>query len=102
MFIARALSSNPDVIFLDEPLVGVDTGAEEKFYKLLYRMNKEFNITLVMVSHDIGVVANEATEIACINHTLIYHGTPNGFMHKGNLKKLYGAGAQLAWHHHGH
>jgi zinc transport system ATP-binding protein len=100
VFIARALAGNPKIVFLDEPTVGVDIGASEKFYELMHRLNRDMGLTLVLVSHDIGVIANEVTEIACINHTLVYHGSPHNFMHQGNLEMLYGEGTKLAWHHH--
>src|SRR5439155_1305754 len=50
VFIARALASRPELLLLDEPTVGVDVDAQEQFYSLLRRLNREFGTTLVLVS----------------------------------------------------
>ncbi len=80
VFIARALASEPEVIFLDEPTVGVDIKTQKQFYQLLRKLNKELNLTLVLVSHELDVVAHEATELVYINRTLEYYGDPNEFL----------------------
>jgi zinc transport system ATP-binding protein len=80
VFIARALASEPEIIFLDEPTVGVDIKTQKQFYSLLRKLNKELNLTLILVSHELDVVAHEATEIGYINRTLEYYGDPNEFL----------------------
>ncbi len=100
VFIARALAGEPEVIFLDEPTVGVDVQAQEQFYTLLETLNKKFGLTLILVSHDIDVVANEVTELACINQTLVYHGTPTEFVKGDYLQKLYGHNIRQILHDH--
>jgi len=100
VFIARALASAPEVILLDEPTVGVDSKAQEEFYGLLHRLNSDLDLTLVLVSHDIDVVAQEATEIASLNRTLIYHGPPKELLAGNYLAKAYGKGLKFIWHGH--
>lgn len=100
VFIARALAGEPEIIFLDEPTVGVDVKTQEQFYALLKKLNQEMNITLILISHDIDVVAEEATELACINQTLIYHGAPDEFIKGDYLKKLYGHNIRQILHNH--
>lgn len=80
VFIARALAVEPEVIFLDEPTVGVDIKTQKQFYQLLRKLNKELHLTLVLVSHELDVVAHEATELVYINRTLEYYGDPNEFL----------------------
>jgi zinc transport system ATP-binding protein len=80
VFIARALASEPEIIFLDEPTVGVDVKTQKQFYQLLRKLNKELQLTLVLVSHELDVVAHEATELVYINRTLEYYGEPNEFL----------------------
>ncbi|MBI4239817.1 metal ABC transporter ATP-binding protein [Candidatus Uhrbacteria bacterium] len=90
VFIARALAGEPDIIFLDEPTVGVDMRTQEEFYALLRRLNQEKGITLVLVSHDIHVISREVTELACINERLVYYGEPRAFIEGDYLNALYG------------
>lgn len=100
VFIARALAGQPEVIFLDEPTVGVDIKAQEDFYALLSRLNKNLNITLIIISHDVDAVSHEVTEIACLNQSLVYHGEPKKFMKGHYLENLYGKNARLVDHKH--
>lgn len=100
VFIARALAGEPEVIFLDEPTVGVDVATQEQFYSLLKKLNQEVGLTLILISHDIDVIANEVTELACINQTLVYHGEPKKFITGNYLEKLYGRNTHMILHDH--
>jgi len=92
VFIARALASEPEIIFLDEPTVGVDIKTQKQFYALLRKLNKEMNLTLILVSHELDVVAHEATEIAYINRNLVYYGDPAEFLKGEYFHELIGKG----------
>jgi len=52
IFIAKALISSPQLLVLDEPTTGIDNETEEDFYNLIYKLNKDDGITIVMVTHD--------------------------------------------------
>lgn len=100
VLIARALALEPRILVLDEPTVGVDVHNQEQFYRLLKQLNQEMGLTLILVSHDIDVVANEVTELACINQTLVYHGEPTQFVKEDYVKQLYGKETKFILHHH--
>jgi zinc transport system ATP-binding protein len=99
-FIARALASAPDLLVLDEPTVGVDLDAQEQFYSLLRRLNRDRGTTLVLVSHDIGVVAAEVTQLACLNRTLVFHGPPQDAIRSGALAQMYRPESLMVAHRH--
>ncbi len=99
VLIARALAAEPELLVLDEPTVGVDVEAQEQFYGLLHRLNEE-GVTLVLVSHDVGVVAREVTQLACLNRRLFFHGSPQEALRSGTLEQLYRAGSWLVAHRH--
>ncbi len=90
VLIARALATEPEVIFLDEPTVGVDTKTQKQFYSLLRKLNKEFSLTLILISHELDVVAHEATEIGYINRTMEYFGEPEEFLKGKYFHELIG------------
>jgi zinc transport system ATP-binding protein len=100
VLIARALVSNPELLILDEPTGGVDPEAQTSFYALLHHLNRERELTLILVSHDIGVVAKEVTKLACLNRRLIFHGRPADFLSDAALTALYGPSVRVVSHRH--
>jgi zinc transport system ATP-binding protein len=82
VFIARALATEPEVVFLDEPTAGVDAASQKQFYDLLRKLNAEFGLTLALISHDVGILADHATEMAHVNRKLDYYANPDEFPHQ--------------------
>ncbi|WP_304196034.1 metal ABC transporter ATP-binding protein [Peptostreptococcus stomatis] len=56
VIIAKAIVNQPEVLILDEPTSGIDHRSEEILYQLLDRLNKEENITILMISHDLNKI----------------------------------------------
>jgi zinc transport system ATP-binding protein len=100
VFIARALVSQPELLILDEPTSGVDAESQAAFYELLHTLNKKKKLTLVLISHDIDVVAKEVSEVACINRTLVFHGIPKDMLQTDFVDKMYGKHLQFVVHGH--
>ncbi len=100
VLIARALVSEPELLILDEPTESVDPEAQTGFYALLRHLNRERGVTLILVSHDIGVVAREVTKVACLNRRLVFHGRPTDFMTAEALTALYGPAVRVVAHEH--
>lgn len=100
VFIARALINNPQILFMDEPLVGVDLESQNMFYGLLNKLNKEHNITLVMVSHDIGVISKKVNRLFCLSNGKVYSHDTNKDKNTNILKELYGENVNLLFHEH--
>ncbi|MBN1538758.1 MAG: ABC transporter ATP-binding protein [Candidatus Thermoplasmatota archaeon] len=68
VFIARALASQPRMLLLDEPTASVDAPIEESIYKLLSELNRD--MTIVLVTHDIGIISSNVGTVACLNRHL--------------------------------
>lgn len=98
VFIARALASEPDVLILDEPTVGVDIGAQKTFYDFLASLNRDHNLTIIFISHDIDAVSQETKTVLCLNHNLVCHGLPQDLLNEHVLEKLYGKHSQRVPH----
>ncbi|MBB6446007.1 metal ABC transporter ATP-binding protein [Bacillus benzoevorans] len=104
VFIARALVSDPQLLILDEPTVGVDAGNVRSFYEMLGELNKSIGITLVLVTHDIGTITNKVTHVACLNKHLYFHGNIREFeeLNQSGMSSFYGYDLQLLTHEHDH
>lgn len=79
VFIARAIVGSPEVLILDEPTVGVDSHSEAQFYELIQKLNREMKLSMILVSHDLGVISSRMDTIACLNRRLHYHGNAVDF-----------------------
>jgi zinc transport system ATP-binding protein len=76
VFIARALVAGPRVVLLDEPMTGVDQGAQESLMGLLDQVKRAMGLTLVIVSHNLRAIVASCDQVACLNCTLHYHDRP--------------------------
>jgi zinc transport system ATP-binding protein len=72
VFIARALATDPEILFLDEPTAGVDPEFETDLYDFLKELNEK--VTIVVITHDIGVISRNVKSVACVNRALMFHG----------------------------
>ena len=100
VFIARAIVNNPCVLFLDEPTTGVDTETQARFYEMLDQLNRKDGITIVLVTHDIGIVDRHVNQVACLNQKLVYHGSHAEFCQSGFFKQMLAEGHHVVSHHH--
>jgi len=71
VFIARALTADPDILFLDEPTANIDSQGKTYLYALLKELNK--TKTIFVVSHDTMVLSSYVTSVACVNKDVHYH-----------------------------
>ena len=101
VMIARALASNPEILILDEPNTGVDMVSQQRFYKLLAKLNKEEKITIVFITHDIGVIADDIGRLFTINQKATICNDPKETLSCEDVSTLYGIDAHLI-HNHKH
>ncbi len=100
VFIARALSAQPKLLILDEPTTGVDVTVQHAFYAFLKKLNTEYGITIVLVSHDIDAITHESSSVLCINKTLVCHMPTQEFLDSTHLSELFGHHATHVYHDH--
>ncbi len=89
VFLARALSSEAQLLLLDEATTGLDLPAQHELYALLQRLRQELGLTIVAVSHDLLELAAHAEELVCINGTTHIHGNPQVVLHSHELREAY-------------
>jgi zinc transport system ATP-binding protein len=96
--IARALASKPKLLILDEPSTGVDSVAQEGFYELLATLRDQQGISVIIVSHDIGVITSHTDRVACLNMQIHYHGEAESCFTSEIQQKTYGKDMKVVIH----
>jgi zinc transport system ATP-binding protein len=79
VMVARALAAEPKVLILDEPTAGVDAQRAEEFYTLLQNLQKDSEITIMLVSHDVERVVKYVNTMANLDQGLKYYGAADRF-----------------------
>jgi zinc transport system ATP-binding protein len=100
VFVAKALAHNPELILLDEPIVGVDSDAQEKFYKKLSDLNIERKITILIVTHDLASVFCRMSKVMCINKNVELAEITQTLDANLLLKRAYGEHFHFVYHQH--
>lgn len=92
VFIARALVGEPDLLIMDEPTVGIDQKNVASFYSMLNELNREHGIAILLVTHEIDLVTELATHVACLNRSLHFHGVQSEYkkMNDTDISLWYG------------
>ncbi len=98
---ARALASQPEILILDEPNTGVDVVSQNRFYALLRKLNQEDKITIVFITHDIGVIADDIARLFTVNEKITVCNDPKKVISCEDISELYGREAHLI-HNHRH
>jgi zinc transport system ATP-binding protein len=96
VFIARALAVNPRLVVLDEPTISLDACSQDEVYDLVKKLKDELNLTVIMVSHDIGAVASHVDDIICLNRRVHVHAPPP--IGRVALENTFGCAVEYLFH----
>lgn len=94
VLIARALVSEPRLLLLDEPSSSLDDYVERELYDLLKELNRE--LTIVVVSHDIGFVSRYVEKVICVNRQVHMH--PTSEIDENIIHRMYGQHMHMVRH----
>jgi len=98
LMLAFALIGDPTVLLLDEPAAGVDTPGHQKMNEAIRRLQSERGVTVLLISHDLSVVYEYATNVLCLGGERPWCGPPSTALTTETLSELYGS--PLKFHVH--
>ena len=89
--IAMALANNPDVLIADEPTTALDVTIQAQIIELIDRLKDEFNSAVILITHDLGVVAEIADEIMVMYAgRVVEHGTKRQIFYDPQMPYTWG------------
>lgn len=88
--IVRALATEPKIIFLDEPAAGMNPYETAELTALIYQVQKDFNVTIVLIEHDMSLVMEVCERIYVLDQgSLLAHGTPEEIQKDDDVIRAY-------------
>jgi len=90
VLLAMALEPNPDLLLLDEPVSGIDVQGKELFYELVSNLRKQYDLSIILVSHDWSLVTYYADRIVLLDRTVRCCGTPQEVFSNESVMSTYG------------
>ncbi len=88
--LARAIAINPKLILLDEPMAGMNQEEKEDMARFIIDLNREWNITVIMIEHDMGVVMDISEKIIVLDFgKKIAEGAPKDIINNSRVQEAY-------------
>lgn len=85
VYLARAIISRPSLLLLDEPSSGIDFVCECELEKIIFRLNKDYGTTIMMITHDISSAYHHSNKVILLNKTIISYGNSTEVLTDDNL-----------------
>ncbi len=99
--LARALMRRPELLVFDEPTTALDPETREMFYSLTREMNLREGITIILITHDIGIIGQYAKSLLYLDKKIIFSGTFEDFCVSRDMTGLFGPTSQhIICHQH--
>lgn len=80
----------PNLLILDEPVSGIDNNGMELFYKIINKLKKNYDLAIILVSHDLEYVSKYADHVVLLDQTILSEGTAEEVYRSPAFKKVFG------------
>ena len=83
----------PNLLILDEPVSGIDRNGRKLFYKILNDLKQQYDLSIILVSHDLELTAEYADSVVLLDRTVLKEGHPSAVMGSEEFKEVFGYAA---------
>lgn len=101
VLLARAMVGKPEILILDEPTSALDPKIRTEFYEMIRALNERHQVTILLVSHDIGSVGKYTNKMLYLDQRLVFYGDYKDFCHSQDMTQYFGYETQhkMCWQH---
>ena len=96
VLLSIACTPTPNLLLLDEPVSGIDRNGMELFYRNIDRLKKEFDLALILVSHDLEFVEKYADHVILLDRSIIKEGSAQEVLASEEFREIFGS-TRKAW-----
>ena len=89
VLLALALEPLPNILILDEPLSGVDVEGQTGLMDMLDEIRKRFDLSIVMITHDFGMLEHYADMVVLVDHTIVKKGSPREVLESDEFRCVF-------------
>ncbi len=90
VLLSRALCGADNILVLDEPVSNLDPVITNEFYDIIFKLNKQKNVTVIMVSHDMSVVTKYATKVLHLSENKYFFDTAQKYINSNIAAQFIG------------
>lgn len=90
VLLSMALMDEPKLLLLDEPVSGIDQNGMERFYRTIDYLKKNFDLAIVLISHDLDYVRKYADKVLFLDKTVLREGTPKEVFSSDEFRSVFG------------
>ena len=90
VLLSMAVMDEPNLLLLDEPVSGIDQNGMELFYRTMDYLKKNFDLAIILISHDLDYVAKYADKVLLLDKTILKQGTPKEVYASKEFGRIFG------------
>ncbi len=90
VLLSLAVMDEPNLLLLDEPVSGIDQNGMELFYQLIDHLKRNFDLAVILISHDLDYVAKYADWVVLLDKTVLKQGSVREVYRSGEFKQVFG------------
>lgn len=91
VLLAMAIMDEPNLLLLDEPVSGVDQNGMELFYRTMDYLKKNFDLSIILISHDLNYVVKYADKVILLDKTILKEGSAKEVFASREFQTVFGA-----------
>ena len=89
VLLALALEPLPNILILDEPLSGVDVEGQIELMDMLDEIRSRFDLSILMITHDFGMLKTYADQVVLVNHGILAKGSPTDVLESNEFRAVF-------------